>query len=349
MANPILHFARTSPDKDHINTLDLRPEVRKILLCEGVEFHNQDKHPAFLIPECLIDTKQSVALNRRPSLAVQVIDDDHFTFTNQKQGVRYEIERTIDRARFEEGLIDPEMFVLYGGHARFGNGPCFANVPRDTKGEFWRTGLFRMGFPFIAMPRHESLKHGYTAPVVPATVSLAAADCEPFLRSKLGSLKKQKLVDFVGEEGLPFVSGPARSDEIWTFRGFQHGHTDDFLVVFAHFQGTPEAPHELGAVDMQCRVFFHCGCSTLPLNQPIVVDRKGFARDADRKISLYTDDLSNMEDALAFLYHLLAYDKPSRFRDWGPAIEHARTTANRDLKAGGFSRSQIKEFKGQAG
>jgi len=349
MTKPTLHFARTTSSLSHVNTLDLRPEVRKILLCEGVEFHNEEKHPSLIIPECLIDTKQSTALRRYPSLTVNVIDNDHFNYTSQAQGVRYEVERTTDRARFEAGLVDPELFVLYAGHARFGNGPCFADVPRDSKGEFWRTGLFRMGYPFIAMPSNEMVKHGYTAPVVPATVTVTAADSEPFLRQKVSKLNQKKLVDVVGEEGVPLVSGPGRDDLVWTFRGFQHGETHDFIIVFADFQGTPEFPHELGAVDVQCRVFFHCGCSTLPLNREIVVDRKGFARDGDRKISLYTSDLSNMEDALTLLYHLFSFDKPSRFRDWGPAIEYARTKANKDMSAAGINHSQIKEFKGQAG
>ncbi len=45
MTNLTFHTARTSPDLGHVNTLDLMPEVQKILLCEGVEFHNTQSTP----------------------------------------------------------------------------------------------------------------------------------------------------------------------------------------------------------------------------------------------------------------------------------------------------------------
>ncbi len=80
-----------------------------------------------------------------------------------------------------------------------------------------------------------------------------------------------------------------------------------------------------------------------------MVDRNDYRKQGDRKISLYTSDLSNLFDALTLLYHLFTYNEPSKFRDWGSAIEYARVHANRDMIASGDNRPLIKEFRGQAG
>lgn len=347
MAKPVLQLARTQDGLEHVNTLDLRPEVRKILLAEGAGFHNDQKLPEYRIPERLIDPKNS-GLSRYPGLALAVIDADHFRYDNPMQGVRYEVERTTDRARFIAGLEDPETFVLYTGHARFGRGSCFGRVfngPEQgspTVGDVWQQGLFRQGFPHIGVPVHELVEHQYRTFVSPATQTLVQADCDPLLKSKFGSLKKKPLREVVPADALHLIQGLGPDDLVWTFRAFQHGVTDDFLVHVAGFQNTAFPDVDLGKTAIACKGYFHCACLTEQLNREIVVVRKGFAQVDDTGHTFFTTDASDMFDGLSFLYHMLSFPEPSRFRPWKDMLDYAKTKANRDLAAWGVTASRIK-------
>jgi len=347
MAKPLLHVARTQDGLDHQNTLDLRPEVRKILLVEGAGFHNDQKLPEYRIPERLIDPKDS-GLSRYPALAIEITDANHFQYENAVQGVRYEVERTTDRARFISGLEDPETFVLYTGHARFGRGCCFGRVFNSPDqgspavGDVWQQGLFRQGFPHIAVPVHELIEHQYKTFISPASQTLVQADCDPLLKSKFGALKKKPLGEVVPAEALGLIQGMGPDELIWTFRGFQHGKTDDFLVHVAGFEDTAFPDVDLGKTAIACKGYFDCACLTDQLNREIVVTRKGFAQVEDTGYSFFTTDASDMFDGLSFLYHMLDFAEPSRFRPWKPMLDHAKTKANQDLAAWGVTRSRIK-------
>jgi hypothetical protein len=239
------------------------------------------------------------------------------------------------------------MFVLYMGHARFGRGACFGRIfnrPDDgpTTGDVWQQGLFRKGFPHIAVPAREIVEHGYRCFVSPASQALVQADCDPLLKQKFSSLKKKPLKEVMPAEGLDFIQGLSPDDLVWTLRAFQHGTTDDFLVHVAGFQDTAFPDVDLGKTAIACRGFFDCACSTEPLNKAIVQDRKGFKLTGDRFYSFFTSDVSDMFDGMAFLYHMLAFPKPSRFFPWKDMLEHARTEANKDAAYWGVSPSKIK-------
>jgi len=346
MAIPTLHVARTQDGLDHKNALDLRPEVRRILLAEGAGFHNDQKLPEYRIPERLIDTKKS-GLDRHPNLKVEVIDRDNFRYHNTVQGVRYEVERTVDRDRFISGLEDPETFVLYTGHARFGRGTCFGRIFNNpasgpATGEVWQQGLFRQGFPHIAVPVHELKEHLYKTFVHKATDTLVQADCDPLLKSKFSSLKKKPLREVVPADIISLIQGIGPDELIWTFRGFQHGVTDDFLVHVAGFEDTAFPDVDLGKTNIQCKGYFDCACLTNQLNREIVVDRKGFKQTDDTFYSFFTTDASDMFDGLSFLYHMLAYPEPNRFHPWKAMLDHAKTKANQDLAYWGVTGSRIK-------
>lgn len=338
MAKPKLHLARTQDGLEHVNTLDLRPEVRRILIAEGAGFHNDQKHVSLTVPERLIDPKGS-GLERYPGLSIEEIDPTHFAYTSQSQGVRYEVERTVDRDRFISALEDPELFVLYMGHARFGRGPCFGRVfnsPRQgspATGEVWQQGLFRHGFPHIGVPVSELVEHGYKTFVSPASQTLVQADCDPLLKQKFSSLKKKPLREVVPADALSLIQGLAPDDLVWTFRAFQHGETSDFLVHVAGWEDTSFPAVDLGKTAIACRGYFDCACSTEPLHRDVVVNRKGFKQSEDRFYSFFTTEASDMFDGLAFLYHMLAYGEPNRFRPWKAVLDHAKTEANKDLAA----------------
>ena len=79
----------------------------------------------------------------------------------------------------------PEFLVIYAGHARYGRGPCFSDPalhrydscpePCENWGEGTdkaRWGLFRWGYPYIAIPASELISYGYTARPALSTVEL---------------------------------------------------------------------------------------------------------------------------------------------------------------------------------
>lgn len=357
-----LHVARTSQGFQHVNTLDLRPEVRRIALVEGLDFHDDQKHETLRIPDCLIDTTIHPVLAKRAPLDVDVTSPTRFEYLSREQGVRFVVERIVDRDRFQQALQDPELHVIYAGHARLGRGPCFGRGPEKyAPGEHWEdgtaagNGIFRMGFPFIAVSLAELEEHGYTANAVPATIPLVAADCSPDMRPYLGSIKS-KTADEIADDAWELekrTEGPdaPRFDlrsklrdrdaaaKWWTFRGFEHGKTAIFIVLHADWEETTTAPLDLGATDVRCRVFFHCGCSTLPLNRDVYRNRKGIQRDGDRNHAYFTTAPSWMSDALFYLYHLFTYPKHNRFKPWGPSLDYAVQKANADLLVeGAYSR-----------
>jgi hypothetical protein len=348
------HVARTSEGFQHVNTLNLKPEVRQILLAEGLDFHDDQKHPTLRIPDCLIDPSQHPTLAGREPLAVETDGPNHFEFLSKKQGVRFVVDRAVNRDHFKESLQDPKLHVIYTGHARLGRGPCFGRgLQKHPTGELWEdgtspdNGIYRMGFPFIAVSVAEIEEHGYTANLVASDIALKAPDCDPDLRRHLGVLKRKTADEIADEawalrkkfEGSEVARFDLRSrvrdsdpnQQWWAFRGFEHGKPATFVVLHAGWEETTTAPLDLGLTDVRCRVFFHCGCSTLQLNREIYRNRKIVKQEGDRGYAYFTTAPSWMSDALFYLYHLFTYPKYNRFQKWGPSLDYAVQKANADL------------------
>lgn len=364
MADPVAHVARTSEGFFHINTISTKPEVRNIILAEGIGFHNDQKNETLRIPECLIDTSLNPTLSGRDSLVIDERDDDHFEFLSREQGVRYVVDRIVDRVEFQKALEDPKLHVIYTGHARFGRGPCFGRgFNGEATGEVWENGTapdngqLRMGYPFIGIPVEEIAEHKYTADLMASDARPPTADSHPELRPHIGSLKAKTADEIAdrafelekrhkGDEAVRFnllgsITDPDPNKTWWTYDGFNHGTTATFVILHAGWEDTKTDPLDLGGTDIACRVFFHCGCSTFLHNHHIVRNEKGFEKGEDERFAFWTTQPSEMSDALFYMYHLFTFSTPSAFGPWGPSIDHAVSRANQDLLRAGLP-SRIK-------
>lgn len=353
------HVARTSEDLSHINTLRTKPEIRNIVLAEGIGFHNDQKDISLRIPDCLLDTSLNPTLATRDPLEIETSDDNHFEFHSRAQGVRYVVDRVVERVAFQRALEDPKLHVVYAGHARFGRGPCFGRGFNGVAtGEVWEDGTgpgngqLRMGYPFIGVPVEEIAEHRYTADLVPSEVTLTVDDSHPELRRSLGVLTA-KTADEIADRTLALeqrhkgdaavrfdllksIKDPSPLRRWWTYDAFDHGHLTTFVALRAGWENTATNPLDLGGTNIACRVFFHCGCSTLLHNHHIVRNEKGFKKGDDERFAFWTSAPSEMSDALFYLYHLFTFSKPSSFGPWGPSIDHAVSNANVDLSRAGL-------------
>jgi|GEM_PF-3421710 len=343
MTAPTLHLARTHQDLEHVNTLDLRLEVRHVFLFEGIEFNNDQLKPALRVPEALIDPKSSfkVMQSKKP-LAISALSDSEFEFDSHEQGVRYKVHRKLKRSELKTALETEDAHVIYSGHARFGRGPCFGRGTKDTKSEDWEdgtstdTGIFRMGFPFLAIPITDVLHHGYTANLVPSSVKIAAADCDPDLKPHVSSLQAKTAAQIHPE--LPAqVKDTDPTKKFWTYEASDEGTKRPHLVLFADFQNTPKSPLDLGGTDMKARVFGHFGCSTLKHNRDVVVKLKGYEQKDDKRFSIFTTNLSFGPELVLYFYHLFTCPVGTRGGAWEPSIEHAIAKTNTDLAASGLN------------
>lgn len=209
-----------------------------------------------------------------------------------------------------------------------------------------------MGYPFIGAPVAEIAEHLYTADLVAADTIPTATDSHPDLRRLLGALQA-KTADEIADRTLLLEQrhkgeGARRFDLLgsitvpyplkrwWMYETFDHGALATFVVLHAGWENTATAPLDLGATDIRCRAFFHCGCSTFQHNHDIVRSRKGFRKGDDERFAFWTTAPSEMSDALFYLYHLFTFSKPCAFGPWGPSIDYAVSRANGDLSRAGL-------------
>ena len=313
-------------------------EKRNIVVAQGIEFNNADMSADERVPGGSLQTRMAAA---GTPLVINAAGDQA-TFKSVKQGVDFTIKVVNTKSAFKAALeSDKTHHVIYDGHSRFGRGCCFGTNP--APGEDWEngsspktTGLFRMAFPFVAVPVSDIKHHGYTADLVPISETLTPKNCESDLRLfvSLNSVKAHKLADVDSS-----VHGQLRinkgaigpKDHFWAFHWPGEGFS---VVVHAGFEKTASAPMDLGATDIKCRVFCHLGCSSLQHYHAIVRERKKFTKVGNTdNFAYFTSDLSFSFTGPHWLFHLLTYDQFNAGQPWEPSLEYARKKANVDIKA----------------
>lgn len=341
MPNKIAYFSRTSPGQSHVNTLDLTLEDRHVFLAQGLQFHNDQMPLEWRVPESLIDPKSSFpVMQKRKALQVLVKDENNFEYKNYEQGVNYIVKRLVSRSEFQTALTTEGAHVVYAGHARYGRGPCFGRGGAHDPGEQWEdgsgpdNGLFRMGFPFLSVPREEIEHHGYTANPVESSISLSSADCEPDLRKQLSKLKRRTAGE-IGAAVTGRFKDPDPQKTWWTHDGYENGKKTIFVVLHADWESTTTEPFDLGATDIRAKVFNHFGCSTLQHNEEVVRKLKGWKQEGDNRHGYFTTGLSFGLEVVFYFYHLFSYTNQGRGREWKPSIEYAVSKSNQDLAASG--------------
>lgn len=319
-----VHVARTSPGLQHFNTLVPSPyEERLIVVAQGIQFRDaQYPDVEWRIPNYL----------RQHLPDVDFSSDTEGKYLSHVQGVRFTIRIIVTKDEFKRYLETSGVHVVYDGHARYGRGPCFgdngatderwvevstANWEQPVPGDDWEngtnptTGIFRMGYPFIAVPVSEITSHGYTANLLRASETFPPReDCHPDIRPTYNRWRAYTLDELDSSGALRSrVSGTVAADErFWGLRGSLGGDRGTHVVLHAGWDNTASRPMDLGATNVQCRVFCHFGCSTYRHNYRIVRVNKGWEQTGDEHYAYWTSATAQCAHVTClWLYHVLTY------------------------------------------
>lgn len=322
-------------------------EERQIILAQGLQYLNHELpneykggHLTFKTPEYL--EKRGLVLDHRP--------DGSSVYTSKAQRVRYVIRKITTKTEFKDALETAGAHVIYGGHARYGRGPCFGDNMQDF--EQWEVGskpavngIFRWGYPFMGIDVHEIVKHKYTC--FPARVGdkkPPKADCHPDIQAVYGQdstirkgdkLRPYKLAEFPdgfaaqvrGTEPSPGLRNGGRAvtadDRFWGF-GVGEAGKPHKVVLHAHWNQSMSDPLDLGATNMRCKVFCHFGCSSFHHNYHVLRFLKGWKRTEDDRFAYWTTAPPiHVNLPSRWIYYVCAYNKNNAFKNWGPSLLYA--------------------------
>ena len=324
-----VHVARAAADNLKLNVVNLDFEVRRIVVAQGIQFHNADRlnldtDSDAVIPKSLQDDF--------PDIVIQ--DATHAVFISDVQRVEYRIEVVNTKDKFRDALETSGIQVIYTGHSRLGRGPCFGpdlpgsvgangNFKADITGDNWETGVtgkaaqfgvYRMGRPFLGAGFLELDEHQFHFRPAPADVKVAGNDIDPLsslrgpvpLPDRLQTLSLDPLVD--------------------AYHGSNNEHTRDGVLAFAGFS-------DLAATDLKCRCFTVFSCDSLRHFHEVLRTRKGFTRTDREGFAYFVQGLYfDIVDRL-YLGSLFEYNVRNDNESWFPCLEFAVQRTNAKLKA----------------
>lgn len=309
-------------------------EERLIVVAQGLQFHNSQLPAQWRTPDYL---KSKLG-------AGMTVDSSgkKATYTSSAQRVKYTIQVVTTKEEFKKYCETDGAHVVYGGHARYGRGPCFGDS--DAPGEDWgrgvdttKGGIFRMAYPVLAVPVSEILKHKYTCvPLVTSSSSKPPRnDCHPDVVKYYGAMKRYDLGDFPSDLKKYLPASVSTTDTLWAFTRYYHGKRERFLVLNAGWEKTPAAPFDLGAITMKCKVFCHFGCSTLKHNYKILRFRKNWKRTGTDRFAYWTTAPAYGDITHHWLYHTLTYPKQVAYqpRTWKDMLDYVVRETNTELRA----------------
>lgn len=283
--------------------------------------------------------------------------DKFALYFSERQGVIFYLQVVSTKTALKEAMETPGIHVIYYGHARYGRGPCFRPGSDDGPGEDWgpgtstQTGIYRMGYPFLAVSMHEIHEHGYTAaPLVSTGTKPARNDCDPDLRSHVWELRERTLPEICrnprnARESLYEVDamrprfGPGVTDTtpFWTYAAAEGGRREWHVVLRAGWESTPASPFDLGATDVRCKVFCHFGCSTFAHNYRVLRFMKNWQRTEDDRFAYWTTRPSPGPVTRFWIRSLFKYSSLNAFDNWHPSLRYAVRDTNRQLLNAGYN------------
>ncbi len=338
--------SRQNSDSNTFNTLVPAYEDRLIIVAQGIQFHTDqirkdmggllDKHPnsGYQLSDFLIPDYLQLKLGDK----VHIASDQTITYTSDVQRVNFTLKFITSRDDYLAALQTPGVHVMYNGHARYGRGPCFGDDP--SPGDQWANkGLWRIGFPFLAVDVAEILENGYFAdPVTGAEPMPPRADCHPEVRAKYSSYKKYKVGDLALTPAdrirlIGFLNTTGDADQsYWASGTPSRGPAHMDLLMHADWQQTRCTPYDLGATDLQCRVYCHFGCSTFLHNYPILRKLRKWTREGNERYAYWTTNVSDSLLDGRWLHRLLTYPKDNAFQSWEGSLQYAVQKASRDIR-----------------
>ncbi len=258
-------------------------------------------------------------------------------YTDARQRVHFTFNQINRKDHFKQALETPDIMVIYDGHSRYGRGACFdpATPPTLAHGEHWengtgpQNGIYRMGYPFVAVDLEDIEHHQYTC------FPLRVEDSPPNHVDR----------DLDARRGLSRIAMPAplqrfvaasHASPSHRYWGFRAGRTTNLLMQ-AGWENTQSAPFDLGATNLACRCFCHFGCSSRDHYRGIVrgTDKKNWIRDnpPTTRLAYFTTNLSDCMATPFFLRNLLTYPHENAFQSWFASVEYAKRRANIMLDA----------------
>ena len=368
LANSQRSVCRQEKDSDAHSALSPGVDVRVIVVAQGIQFNNAwfDLHIDMAenleittaidyLPDLQVLRAQKTPHGLKDTFGDDLImlDDSSASYWSEAQQVQFYIFVVSTKDLFIKALETPGLHVIYSGHARYGQGPCFGDAD-DGPGENWGNGIdpatygiYRMGFPLIGIEIEEVLKQKYSiSPVIADGTKPAPSLCHPEI--PIGNLHQWSLdeltLDPHDNNKHSFNSAdlkallkpePAADVKFWGFDAAGHSGYVRHILVYADWQNTGDGyDYDLGATDIQCRVFCHFGCSSFIHNFPIVRERKQWQREGDYKFAYWTQKPSTCPYTTnAWLSSILAYSKPNNSSPWEPSLKWALQHTNDYLKA----------------
>jgi hypothetical protein len=326
--------ARVRGDATHWTAIATGYETREIVVAKGIQFRNEE----MLQPGNLgVDYTFPDGLVRKVPGFTKTSDTTG-EYLNRKQGVRFILRYVTTKSDLKAALETPKLHVVYGGHARYGRGPCFGPIG-SPPGECWEdgdsnTGIFRMGYPFLAVPAEEITEHGYHArPALVDDGVLDKDDCEPDLAAYIGRARPMTTGDLKNDDvAALLINGKGSAlDATTSFWGYVRPYEKrptTFIVLRAGWENTTTAPLDLGATNMQCRVFCHFGCDTLKHNRAILRERKNWQQSGNEAYAYFTSTISYDLSAINWIRYWMTWGQWNAFQSWKPSLDHAKQQTN---------------------
>jgi hypothetical protein len=328
---PIHAVGRQTTDSRSFTALSPAFENRTIVLCQGTQFTTAVDEPEH--PKNLLEAR---------GLVLDRVTDDFYFHTSDVQRVNFFLFIVRTKAAFKQALLIPGLHVIYAGHARHGQGACF-HQEGDAAGEWWNNGenddngIFRFGYPLIAIPAKDVVEHGYHATMLPATVGKPSADpsqLHPKLLQNYGAIKPMTIQELIsgGTEQARLAELVGGTGPFWGLKcNGDDGVFQPHFMMPCGWENTPVAPMDLGATDIACKVFADFGCSTLIHNAKVVRRLKGFTKEGDDHYAYWTDAAAPPIPLVGFwLFHLFTFPKDNAFLPWEASLEYARGKSNQE-------------------
>ena len=325
--------SRQSSGDSSFSALTPSYEERLIILAQGKTFQNPQIDD-LAIPDFL---------SKRLSNLV-VIDDRNMTYADDVQHVNFTIRRVTTKSDFIQALQTSGAHVVYSGHARYGQGPCFGDSV--DPGQEWgshsddptNTGVFAMGFPYIGLPIDEIAdEHQYTVdPVSGDDDKPASSDCHPHARQNYNNMTKFSVSDLAqkcqasSDTVSTFLGNAGANDTFWGYDATgESGKFERHVLCSCGYQ-------DVQAAQMACKAFICIACSTFIHHYPIVRKVLGWTKDGDNRYAYWTTNATSSAPMTAnWLYRILSYPQRNDFQPWEPSLEYAKRMANQDYLGSG--------------
>jgi hypothetical protein len=357
--------SRQTTDSDTQTVLDCGYELRRIILCNGIQYTRNATERGLQEHELLKSMSgqseadrraYAEAIGQRRSCIVpdglqldgangeyRRINEFEFEYRNDLQKVLYKVLIRESKDAFIEALRTPDVMVVYSGHARYGRGPCFGLSP--APGDDWemgadaaRGGIFRMGYPIIGVHASEIAQHGYSYyPVSTDDFAITEGVPHALLHPDVHPFKiwRDRLPKHIASQALsqsPYgdTESFAGDKEVWMVPG-----GDPEILLWAGWRDSIGAPHELAQVELQCKAVMFFGCSTALHWKKILRDLKGWQKAEDDRYAFFTSDVSDSMLDKFWFESLLNYDQDNAHRGWSAALTHAQNASNKRLAASG--------------